>query len=213
MAVSVDSTSGGTASVGTTVTVSHTVSSGSNRVLVVCIGMEYISGGFPITSVTYNGVALTEPGGTGVIQSGLCCDLWYLVNPDVGTYNIVVTKTNSYATAVSAISLFGGSTPTNDNSTQSASGTSSSLGITAGSAGMLVDVIVTSSGTPTANGSQTAFQAHTNFTGTIDQSASYKTVTSGSQTMDWTFSSSAYAGGGFLVPEAASAFKPIASIF
>ncbi len=71
-------------------TFSHTVNSGTNRILVVMasgsafgIGLDYDNP----TSITYGGVALTKE----IAAGGPVCEIWKLVNPPAGTANIVVT--------------------------------------------------------------------------------------------------------------------------
>lgn len=67
-------------------TFSHTCS-GNDRILFVCIQM----GGLYVTGVTYNGVTMTNLFNTpfGVTPKGFI--LYYLMNPPVGTYNVVIT--------------------------------------------------------------------------------------------------------------------------
>lgn len=67
---------------------SHTVSSGSNRILIVTI----VVGGHNIDSITYNGSALTSAGYSGSLDSpSFGMNMWYLIAPASGTHNIVVT--------------------------------------------------------------------------------------------------------------------------
>lgn len=67
---------------------SHTVSSGSNRILIVSIGV----GGFSIDSITYNGSALTSTGYSGSIDTpSYGINMWHLVAPTSGTHDITVT--------------------------------------------------------------------------------------------------------------------------
>lgn len=212
MAVTVDSTGSTTASAGTTVTLSHTVGAGSDRVLVVLVAIDDSTPGFP-SSVTYNGVSMTNLGGVGTTNNPLLVDGWYLVNPDTGAHNVVVTKDSGRPTAVAAISLFGGSTPNYSNGQGADGVTSSTLNITASKSGMAIDVIMTSASTPTVDASQTEFGTNLNFNGTEDMSCSYKTVAAGTPTMSWTFASTDYAHGGLFVPEASSAFTPKVMMF
>jgi hypothetical protein len=98
---------------GTTLSWSHAVGAGSNRVLVVDIGMS--SNGDRVGTITYGGVALTslttaQSGATGTDRR---FERWYLVNPTVGTATIAVTLfnvTNGNTTGVIATSVAGGST-------------------------------------------------------------------------------------------------------
>ena len=88
-----------TASSTTTLTFAYTVSAGSNRKLVVFTGTELGGSTDPtVTSVTYNGTALTFIAnqvvvpGTGTFRNNVSG--WYLDDasfPTPGTYNIVVT--------------------------------------------------------------------------------------------------------------------------
>lgn len=100
---------------GTTVTVPITVANNGNRVLVVGVGSDTISGDCSASSVTYNGVALTLiDGGRYANQApGDPTDdyisLWYLLAPDTGAHNVVVSFTNTPSNGASAvaISLYG----------------------------------------------------------------------------------------------------------
>lgn len=85
---------GGSATSGTTVTWSHTIGSGANRLLVVGVALETDSGRV-VSGVTYNGVALTA-GPTAVTGETVPshAELWYLLEasmPAAGAYNVVVT--------------------------------------------------------------------------------------------------------------------------
>lgn len=75
---------------------SHTCA-GSQRLLMV--GVVTLADSPPppdIVSLTYNGVALTKI--SGVSEGGVHVELWYLVNPPAGTYNIVITHDGTYNT-------------------------------------------------------------------------------------------------------------------
>jgi hypothetical protein len=71
---------------------SHTVASGDNRLLAVVITKRAYAGTAQVTSVTFGGVALTKRGG---VQQGSGdyprVEIWYLVAPAVSTGTIVVT--------------------------------------------------------------------------------------------------------------------------
>lgn len=87
MAVGLGNTSQANGLAGTTITFSHTVAAGNGRALVVVTGGR---NGANVSAVTYNGDALTKIGerddGSTEVQ------IWYMLDPDVGTANIVVTK-------------------------------------------------------------------------------------------------------------------------
>ena len=72
---------------------SHTVGSGSDRILVVGFAAE--GSDTAISSITYGGVGLTEAAGTlGFIDPGgnmQTTVLYYLLDPNSGTANIVIT--------------------------------------------------------------------------------------------------------------------------
>lgn len=72
-----------------TATFSHTVSSGDNRLLVVGVSTR----GGPISGVTFNGDALTKVHEYGTDNNtSVNASQWYLVDPDVATANVVITR-------------------------------------------------------------------------------------------------------------------------
>ena len=73
---------------GTTLTASLTVASNSNRILIVSAN-AYASSP-TITGITFGAQALTQ-GNTEIYLADGRADLWYLINPNVGTYTITVT--------------------------------------------------------------------------------------------------------------------------
>ncbi len=87
----------------TSLTLSHTVASGDARILVVNVATK---GGDLASGVTYGGVTLTKvmsvASGTVVGTS-----LWRLVNPVVGTADLVATLTASNVIAIGATSYTG----------------------------------------------------------------------------------------------------------
>ena len=99
-----------TTSSDTTLTLSHQIGGGENRLLVVGISAE-CNEGISVTSVTYNGQALTKVA-SAVADSGTVglADLWYLLEADLppaGTYNVRVTTSGYAVKSVGAISLAG----------------------------------------------------------------------------------------------------------
>lgn len=89
------STSTSTAHPGTTITWSHTVASGNNRLLIVTISKRAYANA-DILTVTYGSQSLTK---LGTSQRGIGnyprVEIWYLVAPTVGTANVVVTANAS----------------------------------------------------------------------------------------------------------------------
>ena len=100
------STSSGTTTASTSLSWSHTVAAGANRILVVSVGVNGDSTN--ISGVTYGGQALTRlgtasKGGGGGVKN----ELWYLVAPTVGTANVVVTTGASVSIVAGATTYYG----------------------------------------------------------------------------------------------------------
>ncbi|MGV6858953.1 MAG: DUF4347 domain-containing protein, partial [bacterium] len=128
LAVSVDATTTTTDDTGaTSITVSHTTS-GSDRLMVVGLSMHKDRG--PVSSVTYNGTALTLVG-TG--QNGgdeARIELWALTAPDTGTHDVVVNLAGGGHGAVVGVTTFTGvDQATPYGSFFSATGNSSSISL------------------------------------------------------------------------------------
>lgn len=102
--ISPDATSFGTG-VGTTRTVSHTIGSGSNGILLV--GAHYANGTTISTSCTFNGVAMTKATFINGSPTGETQEMWYMLNPPAGTYDIVLTISSSKNMQVLGSSYFG----------------------------------------------------------------------------------------------------------
>nr|HMU06221.1 SprB repeat-containing protein [Saprospiraceae bacterium] len=102
--VVLENTSTTTATSGSTVTLSHTVGNGENRGLVVSVSSRDRS----VSSVTYGGVALVLIGST-TYASDARLYIYGLINPNIGTANVVVTMSGSVSNGVvvSASSFFG----------------------------------------------------------------------------------------------------------
>lgn len=97
-----DATSGfagsnSTTGAGSTVAYSHTVTAGSNRVLIVAIGEEYTGTTAGEPTATYGGVGMTLAG--SIVTSGesgwVRTSILYLLNPTVGTADLAITATVS----------------------------------------------------------------------------------------------------------------------
>lgn len=125
-----------TASVASSLTFSHTVGSGSSKLLVVGVAMRAPNGA-TVSSITFNGTNLTflrSDTDTTRIRS----ELWYLVAPAETTANIVVTcSAVSGRLAATALQYTGvdQTTPFETNGgTAAASGTTSTVSVTTTSA-------------------------------------------------------------------------------
>lgn len=150
--IAYDATASGNTPLSTTLTFSHTCT-GSDRILFV--GIDTAGGPDVVTSVTYNGVALTrintqQTAGTGNRRSYL----YYLPAPTTGTNNIVITVSSSITirgTSASYINALQSGIPdsstTNSGSPVSSITTSST---TVADNSWVVSVITNTQGVPTA---------------------------------------------------------------
>lgn len=97
---------------GTSFTFAHTVGVGMDRVMI--IGVSVFNANKTVTSLTYNGVALTRlgflDGGTGSNDRRM--EMWRMINPPVGTANVSVTFSTSAKTVIGVASFFGVNTTT-----------------------------------------------------------------------------------------------------
>lgn len=66
----------------------NVTSAGSDRMLVVAISTEQTK---TVSSITYNGIALTQAGSETRVSGSLRSEIWYIVNPPLGTYGLLVT--------------------------------------------------------------------------------------------------------------------------
>lgn len=87
---------------------SFSVSNQPNRVLIVGISIRN-SGGQTVTSVSYGGVnfPLTNRFTWWYGTNNIRVEIWYLVNPAVGTGNIQVTLSSATRAVVGAVSFYG----------------------------------------------------------------------------------------------------------
>jgi prepilin-type N-terminal cleavage/methylation domain-containing protein len=111
-AISFDAYSTTTSSWQTSTSFSHTIGSGSNRLLVVGISIEHSASGPSVSSITYNGQALTKIDSRGITNDYYGrAELWYSLEanlPSAGTYTIVVnTPTAPEELIAGAMSLNG----------------------------------------------------------------------------------------------------------
>ncbi|WP_419194997.1 cadherin domain-containing protein, partial [Novipirellula herctigrandis] len=120
-----------------TLTWSHTVASGSNRAMFVTLSIDGL--GSSVTSVTYDGVALTQVGRTA---GNHAVEIWRLVNPTVGTANVVVSLDASTAISAGAVTYNGvhQSTPTGTYASGSGTSTIALLSVSSASDELVIDV-------------------------------------------------------------------------
>ena len=95
--ITFDATSStGSGSASTTLAWSHTVGTGSNRILVVgCAGKDGSTSDIVVSSVTYGSANLSMVSGSGITKEAsgrvVRTELWYLLAPDSGTDTITIT--------------------------------------------------------------------------------------------------------------------------
>jgi hypothetical protein len=106
-AIAVDnSSSAASTSAVTSLTWSHTTGAGNNRVLLVTVAWRDNS--TTVSGVTYNSIALSKVGSTVLSTNGYVqFELWQLLAPPTGTFNVVVTRAGSARMAASALTLAG----------------------------------------------------------------------------------------------------------
>ncbi|HEX9823253.1 MAG TPA: fibronectin type III domain-containing protein, partial [Actinomycetota bacterium] len=103
--VAVDNTSS-TTGTGSSLTWSHTVGSGSNRVLIV--GVSIRKSAKTVTNVTYGGVdGFTQAGTQTFDATDHRVEIWYKIVPTIGTANIVVTLSGAEDAVAGAVSFTG----------------------------------------------------------------------------------------------------------
>jgi hypothetical protein len=82
---------------GNPLTFAHVVGNHSKRILVVCVGAFKTGSSCSATGVTWNGTAMTQISSNGNVERHY--SIWYLLNPEVGTHNIVVSINGGNAVA------------------------------------------------------------------------------------------------------------------
>jgi uncharacterized repeat protein (TIGR01451 family) len=97
----------------TTGTYTHTVGTGTNRLLVVVYLMNITNApGSNIGNITFNGASLTQLGAANNSANTRRAEIWYLLNPPSGTFNGTLVQNNTSATlnvgAVAGIISFTG---------------------------------------------------------------------------------------------------------
>ncbi len=88
LAIAVDA-SNSSKTTGSSVTISHNTS-GSDRLMLVSVSANPAAGGMPVSSVTYNGTALTLVG-SHQEQDKARVEIYKLVAPDLGAHDVVAT--------------------------------------------------------------------------------------------------------------------------
>ena len=106
MAITVnDATAATNASGASPVTWTHVVSAGSNRILVVGVVAENSDTPQTVSGVAYGAASLTKARARSVTEGAwVDVELWYLLNPTVGSASVSVSLTGSGVNAIACLS-------------------------------------------------------------------------------------------------------------
>jgi hypothetical protein len=186
--IGIDSISSATGT-GSSVSWSHTVGAGSDRILVV--GISKRKNDKTTNNITYGGVGgFTQVGsqiGSGTDHG---VEIWYKLAPAVGTANIVVTLSGNVNAAIGAISFIGVNQTTPTGTFAGAGGTDASPIVNVSSAGgeLVLGVLSISGdhGGITAGGGQTVRWSGSTGTGDSNEYGAGDTAPGASSvTMSW----------------------------
>ncbi|MGZ5431752.1 MAG: DUF7507 domain-containing protein, partial [Thermoanaerobaculia bacterium] len=178
----------------------HTTGAGSNRLLLVSVHMNITDEvGATVTDVEYNNVNLTMLDAIGDGSDDTRTEVWYLLNPPTGTFNVDVTV-GGLGTGDTVQAVLGATTFSNADQSAPPSAAnqgqntpvSTTLTGTAATDIVLDFVTVRESVVSTPNGAQTAGYAQTTGTGTddIDARSSGRLAATPNTTMSWTINQS-----------------------
>lgn len=124
---------------------SHTVGTGADRILVVCVQFRNVSSE-TITGVTYAGVAMTKTDGSSTNMTvansdNIRSEIWTLANPNAGANNIVVTFSAAVRGVGEASSWTGvdQTTPLGTYASATGSSTTPSVAVSSASGDVVVD--------------------------------------------------------------------------
>jgi hypothetical protein len=170
---------------GTTLTYSHTIAAGANY-LKVGVGLN---GGPPgsTSGVTWNGVSMTLLGSELAPDIFIKVSYWYLLNPDSGTHNVIVTDTQGTDAIASCASSYSGVnlvTPHGTTATNTGTTTGPTVDVSSASGELVVDAVGVRDTTLTACG-QTQ-RGNVNDGGPNIAQGVAEAAGAGSVTMSWT---------------------------
>lgn len=199
MAIAYVSSSNGQADTVSSITVSHVVASGLDRLLVAKTHTDDTTtpADMPVTGVTYNSDALTKADdhlSTGGEKNTI--ELWYMVAPDEGTFNCVATFTGTVDACMLTVENYTGVDQADPLNTTNSAFTISTgpiqVAVTTDVANcVIVDMVHTTSSTRTVavNAGQTQTY-NVQQTGAFKGAGSYELVTTATTyTQSWTVSS------------------------
>lgn len=197
-AVTVDATSNVVTSTRTATSASwsHTVGTGSNRMLVVGVSLVDTSTN-NVTGITYGSVALTRIGTVSRTSSSYryITEIWYLLSPASGTDTITVNVANTASIVAGAVSFAGVNLGDPIGAFVSANGSSRtpSVNATTVAGDVVIDTMTTRGGrTCTVGSGQTAQWNPTSAGGSgyAKGQGSTKLAAGGSTTMSWSINQS-----------------------
>lgn len=205
MTVAHEATTNGSGTANPTLTFSHTTS-GANRYLKVVTGTNSGSAG-NISGVTFNGVALTflDRQSTSPTSPYGQTEYWYLINPPLGTFDVVVTHANPPEVTVAKASTYSGvhqTTPHGTSAKATGATTTPTVNVSSASGELVVDGCINVDAGFTATGAgQTARGADATF-GTNPDIAlrASDEAGAGTVTMSYTTASSTYGWATIAVP-------------
>lgn len=199
MAASIDAVSQGSVIAAASITIAHTVGSGSNRALYVFAVCPNSGDYLATATVTYGGVSMGAAIASALTASNYLY-VWRLLAPASGTANIVITPSSSAYIHAFGVSMSGVDQTTPNGTAASATSqntTPCSTSVTLGAGGMAIDMFsarsTASAVAPVAGQTQLGTEINA---GVGRSGASYK-AGSGSTSMGWTFPASS--GGSWLV--------------
>jgi len=182
-AISFDSYSEGEDTASYTNTFAHTVAVQDDRILIVSTAGTFNTA---VTGVTYNGDSLIQIE-SALTVSNLEVSAWYMLAPDTGTHNVVVTMASFPNSASTATSYYGVKQQAPE-ATSNATGTGTALSdavTTITSNAWVVDSAFNASGTLAVGAGQTERGS-----GRYQSVSTEPKVSAGSVTMSWTVSES-----------------------
>ncbi|MDQ8023504.1 MAG: DUF4347 domain-containing protein, partial [Moraxellaceae bacterium] len=190
LAVTVGSTTSAATSTSgaTSLSWSHTVAAGSDRMLVVSIAARNDG---PVDTVTYGGQALTRL--SSVIGDGVVvAEIWYLLNPTVGSANVVISLGSTHEFVAGATNFTGvdQTTPFGTVKTDADDGsTNSSASVSSAAGDVVIDVIALrqQDGTPSIGGGQSLLWTERVGNSSADPTgaSSYEIASGSSTSMTW----------------------------
>ncbi|MBI4848420.1 MAG: Ig-like domain-containing protein, partial [Nitrospirae bacterium] len=192
-AIAVDGTATNSSSTTSTVSWSHTVGTGSNRLLVVGVSFDARNSN-TVSSVTYGGTALTNLRAEGTGANFARTEIWYLTAPASGSNTITVTiggTATDKLNMAGAVSYTGVDQTTPFSSNRGAAGTTASapsVSISSATGNLIFDIFATyrPTTTPSQGAGQTLYWKNTTQGTTgVNGGMSSKAGTSAT-TMSWT---------------------------